>query len=270
MKRTRPQRSGSRRVASRLISSRRITSRPVASRQRNIRKTVPSATRASHSDPLNKEDQSDCGLSRHVKSRRVTSCLVGASQDSLSQRKVSFMHGIPTFYKGVRFRSMAEARWACFFDSLKLPWFFECDERPGYLPDFLIGGELLAEVKGDCHKVADLHKHVAKITESGWKGPWVLLGSHHTLQLGQRIAVPENADALWAEACNVTQWHPVSQRPIAYASQIPGFDPSQFQCEALQSVLIVPLQKPILPKVMTYKLQASPRTVPTLPRLPSG
>lgn len=51
---------------------------------------------------------------------------------------------IETAYKGYRFRSRLEARWAVFFDALGLKWEYEPEgfELPGgvrYLPDFYIG-----------------------------------------------------------------------------------------------------------------------------------
>lgn len=43
----------------------------------------------------------------------------------------------PTLYKGVRFRSRLEARWAVFFDSLGLRWLYEPKtDAVGYMPDF--------------------------------------------------------------------------------------------------------------------------------------
>lgn len=51
------------------------------------------------------------------------------------------IHAIETEYKGYRFRSRLEARWAVFFDAIKLEWDYEVEgfklsngER--YLPDF--------------------------------------------------------------------------------------------------------------------------------------
>ena len=51
---------------------------------------------------------------------------------------------IETRYKGYRFRSRLEARWAVFFDALGLRWEYEPEgfELPGgvrYLPDFYVG-----------------------------------------------------------------------------------------------------------------------------------
>lgn len=54
------------------------------------------------------------------------------------------MHrAIETRYRGYRFRSRLEARWAVFFDALGLKWEYEPEgfELPGggrYLPDFLL------------------------------------------------------------------------------------------------------------------------------------
>lgn len=52
---------------------------------------------------------------------------------------------IETRYKGYRFRSRLEARWAVFFDALGLAWEYEPEgfELPGgvrYLPDFKVNG----------------------------------------------------------------------------------------------------------------------------------
>jgi hypothetical protein len=50
---------------------------------------------------------------------------------------------IETKYKGYRFRSRLEARWAIFFDSLHLRWSYETEgfvlqDGRGYLPDFFL------------------------------------------------------------------------------------------------------------------------------------
>jgi hypothetical protein len=49
---------------------------------------------------------------------------------------------IPTTYRGARFRSRLEARWAAMFDSLGWGWAYEPVDLPGYLPDFRVRGEL--------------------------------------------------------------------------------------------------------------------------------
>lgn len=53
----------------------------------------------------------------------------------------------PTEYAGVLFRSKLEATWACFFDTIGIKWEYEPTHIPGWVPDFLIAGWWLAEVK---------------------------------------------------------------------------------------------------------------------------
>jgi hypothetical protein len=61
---------------------------------------------------------------------------------------------IETEYKGYRFRSRLEARWAVFFDTLGVEWKYETEgyeiDTCRYLPDFWLPGcEAWVEVKGD-------------------------------------------------------------------------------------------------------------------------
>ena len=65
-----------------------------------------------------------------------------------------------TYYKGYRFRSRLEARWAVFLDACGVDWEYEPEgydlgKGMSYLPDFKIhgvvgrdGGDLFVEVKG--------------------------------------------------------------------------------------------------------------------------
>lgn len=53
----------------------------------------------------------------------------------------------PTQYAGVVFRSKLEATWARFFDVIGLQWEYEPTQISGWIPDFLIDGWWLAEVK---------------------------------------------------------------------------------------------------------------------------
>ena len=67
---------------------------------------------------------------------------------------------IPTEYKGYRFRSRLEARWAVFFDACRVSWEYEPEgfalpNGQFYLPDFFLHGcagrspsDLYVEVKG--------------------------------------------------------------------------------------------------------------------------
>lgn len=45
---------------------------------------------------------------------------------------------IPTTYRGVRFRSRLEARWAAFFDKMGWMWTYEPYDLDGWAPDFEI------------------------------------------------------------------------------------------------------------------------------------
>jgi len=53
---------------------------------------------------------------------------------------MSFPQPIETIYQGYRFRSRLEARWAVFFDALRVPWEYEKEGfnlgDTWYLPDF--------------------------------------------------------------------------------------------------------------------------------------
>ncbi len=94
---------------------------------------------------------------------------------------------IETIYKGCKFRSRLEARWAVFFDNCNADWEYEpegYDLGNGiyYLPDFLIrnvdgrvGGDLYVEVKGvmtekDMHKIKLFsgYKEIKKTFEGGY------------------------------------------------------------------------------------------------------
>lgn len=63
---------------------------------------------------------------------------------------------IETWYKGIKFRSRTEARWAVFFDKLNIEWEYEKEgfvmsDGSYYLPDFWLptfDGGMYAEVKG--------------------------------------------------------------------------------------------------------------------------
>lgn len=79
------------------------------------------------------------------------------------------IRAIETHYKGCRFRSRLEARWAVFFDALGIEWIYEpegyvVDGKP-YLPDFWLPRlELWVEIKGNLsHRdMQRLHKAVGE------------------------------------------------------------------------------------------------------------
>lgn len=68
------------------------------------------------------------------------------------EKKKNELVPIPTRYKGCKFRSRLEARWAVFFDALGWKWIYEIDgfQLPSgwYLPDFYFPDlDIYAEVK---------------------------------------------------------------------------------------------------------------------------
>ncbi len=166
---------------------------------------------------------------------------------------------IPTLYHGIQFRSRLEAKWAAFFDGLGWPWAYEPFDHAGWIPDFVITGEIpfLVEVKPDAEPDDAV---MAKIDCATDGKHWVLLTSYEpdfriiqgwpslgVMRAGGRlndrgweesligkmgrswglrtdthhgrdfltghwssqgpVTVPiDELRALWAEACNATQW----------------------------------------------------------------
>lgn len=83
---------------------------------------------------------------------------------------------IETCYKGIKFRSRLEARWAVFFDSLGIKWLYEPEgftlaDGTMYLPDFYLPDyDLWVEIKGvmsdaDSHKVDMFRKALTYPTQ---------------------------------------------------------------------------------------------------------
>lgn len=71
------------------------------------------------------------------------------------------LKAIETKYKGYRFRSRLEARWAVFFDAMGIEWEYEKEgyELPSgwYLPDFWLPQvDMFAEIKGEAFKNIEL------------------------------------------------------------------------------------------------------------------
>ena len=89
------------------------------------------------------------------------------------------MKAIETNYKGYRFRSRLEARWAVFFNALGIKWEYEpegyvLDDGLCYLPDFKLhgfvgraNGDIYVEVKGnlsdnDFNKINSFYNSITK------------------------------------------------------------------------------------------------------------
>lgn len=87
---------------------------------------------------------------------------------------------IPTTYRGVRFRSRTEARWAVFLDEIGWPWEYEIRDLGGYIPDFVLrfdDAPMVLEVKGDALTLGELGQHAGKIERSGWDGEILIVGA---------------------------------------------------------------------------------------------
>lgn len=103
---------------------------------------------------------------------------------------------IETSYKGYRFRSRLEARWAVFFDALDIEWEYEPqgykvgpNKRP-YLPDFLLPKlRAFVEVKGDPERL-DLEL-LADLVRSNRDGSFVLILGQ--IPLLEPFAIPTHA-----------------------------------------------------------------------------
>ena len=86
---------------------------------------------------------------------------------------------IPTEYKGIRFRSRLEARWARMFDLMNWQWDYEPLDMEGYIPDFVVRFEyapMLAEIK-PAMTIQELAPLTDKIDRSGWTREVMLLGA---------------------------------------------------------------------------------------------
>lgn len=136
---------------------------------------------------------------------------------------------IDTFYKGYKFRSRLEARWAVYFDSIGIEWEYEIEgfefkDGTKYLPDFWLPQvNMWAEVKAKelnkkesdkVRKLAETTQHEVLIligmpkeeayevinTNGLYDYNCVLSGYHNYLNNESRFyASPSNAD--WESGC---------------------------------------------------------------------
>ena len=89
---------------------------------------------------------------------------------------------IETEYRGIKFRSRLEARWAAFFDQCGWSWQYEPVDLNGWMPDFSIEGKCLVEVK-PFERCAQWREEARKIvnavglTDGYLSSPVILLGA---------------------------------------------------------------------------------------------
>lgn len=132
---------------------------------------------------------------------------------------------IPTTYKGIRFRSRLEARWAAYFDLIGWHWDYEPIDLDGYIPDFIhrsAGYLYLIEIKPIYDLAAfrytpECAKMLRAVEPVLGLNPFELLdlcGVHpragwmyHTgLGWSSSGHTFSHRDAAWAEAGNIVQW----------------------------------------------------------------
>jgi hypothetical protein len=80
--------------------------------------------------------------------------------------------GIPTFFDGIQYRSRLEAKWAAFFTQIGWEFVYEPFDGNGYIPDFLIQGDMpmIVEIK-PAVTGPDFHDAMFK-TLKGLEGVW--------------------------------------------------------------------------------------------------
>lgn len=115
------------------------------------------------------------------------------------------MRALPSYWRGVVFRSRTEARWAVFFDAIRLRWEYEpegfmLDDGTWYLPDFWIP-EMLSwvEVKPRGLITAEEREKI-RLLVLGSGYPCLLLdGTPHpkTFEECFRVDLPEGPDTSW-------------------------------------------------------------------------
>lgn len=96
---------------------------------------------------------------------------------------------LPTVYRGRRYRSRLEARWAAFFDLLGWPYEYEPFDLGSWSPDFLLKGatQVLVEVKPiDSLDDDTCAKMLASAKQAGSKNDLLLLGNSPLDLLGCR------------------------------------------------------------------------------------
>ncbi len=118
--------------------------------------------------------------------------------------------GIETTYRGARFRSRLEARWAAMFDALGWRWEYEPVDLDGYIPDFVLvlRQPLLAEVKSEFTCEALIAAASGKIEASGWLGvaqivgaSWDVVERHPSSTFGPTPCMGPFADLLRLGCC---------------------------------------------------------------------
>ncbi len=162
---------------------------------------------------------------------------------------VASIKPITTHYNGYRFRSRTEARWAVFFDQLKLPYEYELEgyviDGICYLPDFYLPSlKLFAEVKVNAASITpdelvkiftfalDADKPTLLILGTPGNHKFLLVDRRHAMPLDQVYeevdahAVAETIGEMETDACVTIAPLPLGEfgaRHLVYAC-LPSYD----------------------------------------------
>ena len=112
------------------------------------------------------------------------------------------MAAIPTVGpRDVVFRSRIEAKWAHIFEMLGWDWEYEPIDLNGYIPDFILNGEvpILVEIKGELDIWSTFETHRNKIEASGWTGNYMILGATYE----KKFAIVEHDGDIMDDGVNI-------------------------------------------------------------------
>lgn len=103
------------------------------------------------------------------------------------------MEAIPTTYRGIRYRSRLEARWAAFFRFMELHAEYEPLDLEGWIPDFSIGSALV-EVK-PCLTEDEFIEHELRYGDYASERDIILVGVSPVVLGGEKFGRlrPKNA-----------------------------------------------------------------------------
>ena len=139
-----------------------------------------------------------------------------------------------TLYRGVRFRSRLEARWAAFFDLVEWNWKYEPIDLEGWTPDFWVSfpcghsecpetHELYVEVK-PYYSIKEFDNHiVSRLVDDPGNGPphpamfgidpsvvsWQMVhGAGGGYEGNLQNWTCHSVEDAWTEAGNLVRWRP--------------------------------------------------------------
>jgi hypothetical protein len=149
------------------------------------------------------------------------------------------IQAIETVYKGYKFRSRLEARWAVFFDALKINWIYEAegyqtkDGSDKYLPDFYFPpytgkqGGLFAEVKGDPYEMQRDYQRYVRLLDCGGVLPLFANSYYNKTDTYGLILLGEIP---FLEKCHAA-FHPIVQHGSGLRKRWGSFDSYGFRVE---------------------------------------